>query len=176
MDLVTFLQGNKISSLIHYEISFHGQENPRGTKNIPPLHPDQEPGWHQACVFQLSPFPISPSHKAPPHSSSNRIAFDFLSFSFQLWMFCLFPLQPVGDLPLGLNKVAWGSYIQSLIEYIHHFHWVGGDYISEKDLVCHSYERVSSVHVRKCIYCLWWMWGTVWKTGTLCFYLTEVCQ
>lgn len=37
--------------------------------------------------------------------------------------------------------------------------------------VCQTYEQVSSVYVRKCIYCSWCMWGTDLKTRTLCFWL-----
>lgn len=56
----------------------------------------------------------------------------------------MFPLRLVWDFPQRPSRVAWSLYIQSLICYIHHFHWVGGDYISEKDVVCHTYERASS--------------------------------
>lgn len=39
-----------------YKISLYGQENPRGTKKIPPPHPDQAPGRHQVRVKRvLSP-------------------------------------------------------------------------------------------------------------------------
>lgn len=121
MGLITYLQGNRIASLIPHEISLHGQENPGGTKNTPPLNPDQEPGWHQAHIFQLTTlYPMSPSSEAPPHSSSNRIAFDNYSLRFHLCSWCLFPLLweiPISDQTGLLEVHTFSHWLSTFITF-----------------------------------------------------------
>lgn len=87
-------------------------------KTIPPLHPDVTGGGGGSSLLHrvaLAP-QASASRSDSPFPSALRFLF---------------------------GRVARGSYIQSLIWYIHHSKRVGGDYISEKDVVCHIYEHLS---------------------------------
>lgn len=143
MDLVKCLLGNKITSLMKFHFMVRKTQEALKRSH----HCTQVPEWHQASVSQLlRPNLVPTSSVARPHSSSNRVTFD----SPPLLTFFLFPLQPAWNLPRGPNRVAWGSYIQSLIWYIHHFHRVGGDYI-----MITSWEGPCVSYLWADVICLW---------------------
>lgn len=107
----------EIKSASLMKLHFMVRKTQEALKTIPPLHPDDTAGGSSLL-----------HHVAlAPRATASRLDFPSFPSAFRF----LF------------GRVARASYIQSLIWYIHHSKRVGGDYISEKDVVCHIYERLS---------------------------------